>query len=44
MDVKITVCLICLIAIVAAVRYGLNAALAAYGFWPYMMLCCSAAV
>jgi len=39
MDVKITVCLICLIAIVAAVRYGLNAALAAYGFWPYMMLC-----
>jgi hypothetical protein len=39
MDVKITVCLLLLIAIVAAVRYGLHAALDAYGFWPYMVLC-----
>ncbi len=28
-----------LIAIVAAVRYGLYSALDAFGFWPYMVLC-----
>ncbi len=39
MDFKITVCLLLLIAIVAAVRYGLYSALDAYGFWPYMAIC-----
>jgi hypothetical protein len=33
------VCLLLLIAIVAAVRYGLYAALDEYGFWPYMAIC-----
>lgn len=36
---RYVVCIGALLGVVLAVKSGLHAALAAYGFWPYMVLC-----
>jgi hypothetical protein len=37
--VKYIICTGALLGVILAVRAGLNAALDAYGFWPYMAIC-----
>jgi hypothetical protein len=37
--VKIIICSLILAAFLWLVRAGLDSALAAYGFWPYMIIC-----
>ena len=39
MNVRLVVCLGILIGFMEVVRSGLYAALDAYGFWPYMVIC-----